>query len=90
MWMFFYYTLWSFENVERKLQNMELAGWRLTNVCLYWFKFVKARPRNVRYFLIHSIPKDFGMIPCETKLKCEFNADPVCRDHYIQIYRIFL
>ncbi len=88
MWMFFYYTLWSFENVERKLQNMELAGWRLTNVCLYWFKFVKARPRNVRYFLIHSIPKDFGMILCETKLKCEFNADPVCRDHYIQIYRI--
>ena len=39
MWMFFYYTLWSFENVERKLQNMELAGWRLTNVYLYWFKF---------------------------------------------------
>ncbi len=58
---FFFYPCWQYEKVEAFLARMEAEGYRLVSVkCGYWFRFKACKPKEVRYFLPHSVLKYYG------------------------------
>lgn len=91
MWRFIFYSPWSFEKAEQKLEKMEADGYRLMKVRFFWwFYFKEAKPKDVRYVLTYNFPKELVMGECEKILKTECNAEPIDGGNwfYTSIFRI--
>lgn len=91
MWHFIFYSPWSFEKAELKLEKMEADGYRLVKVRFFWwFYFKDAKPKDVCYVLTYNFPKELVMGECEKILKTECNAEPIDGGNwfYTSIFRI--
>ena len=90
-WMFRYYSLFNYDNIEDFLSDMESHGYRLeSRRFLYFFKFKKVAPRRVKYVLAFDPPGSTQMIDIEHHIKKEYSATQVTKANIGSpaIYRI--
>lgn len=87
---FRFYPQWNYERIELWLAEMERQGYRLDKViCYWWFSFVKAKPKNVRYIFTYNFIKESAMLECEYELRSRYHADLIKSPgiFYVSIYR---
>ncbi|MEG1719432.1 MAG: hypothetical protein RR306_03810 [Clostridia bacterium] len=75
-----FYPLWKAEELENRLHNFELNGWRLKGVTYsYVFDFVKSSAKNSNYIITYDMAKDNS--PCmyeyEQKLLTDYSANMI-------------
>lgn len=91
IWKFIFFTQWTYDKLERKLEQMEQSGYRLEFACFFFlFKFVPAPCKKTRYFVTYNMPKELGMLQCGYVLKCEYGANLIRSGYFFapEIYRI--
>lgn len=89
---FCFYSMRSFEKLERFFQAMESDGYILKRkLPFYLFLFKKTKPKQVDYFLTYSPSGgSLSMLDLETRLKREYNASVLRKGGFLSpsIYRI--
>lgn len=75
-----FYPLWKTDELENRLRNFELNGWRLKSItCSYIFDFVKSKPKNSCYILTYNMANDntLCMYDYEQVLLTDYSANKI-------------
>lgn len=86
------YPLWRVDELENKLRQFELAGWRVKRItlsCVY--EFAKAKSQDSDYIVTYDMAKDFrpDMYEYEQKLLSDYSANIIAsRFPGYNVYRI--
>ena len=71
------YLPFNFNKIEKYLQAMDQAGYRLTQIkLLFWFYFVPAKDKHSKYYFTYSMPRERGMVDYDISLKRQ-NAEEI-------------
>ena len=89
---FFFYPLWEIDKLEKRLQDYESVGWRLSKISFpFIFGFERESPRESRYFTTYDLMGDYvdSLFDTEQELLSHYSANKIEKNSmFCNIFRI--